>query len=88
MTKQQKIREWLAREFYKNECGLTDKNFSEKHWQLLCKNDASNTIVCGEYADKVLAYFHSQGLKIISYPVEFEDLTGCVIVKLESLVEE
>ena len=38
--------------------------------------------------DDLFGLLDSQGVKIISYPVEFEDLTGCVIVRLESLVEE
>jgi len=64
MTKQEEIREWLAREFYKYECGITDENLSEEQWQLLCGIDASIAIVCGEHADKVLAYLHSQGVVI------------------------
>ena len=38
--------------------------------------------------DGVMLELHELGVAIVRYPVEFEDLTGCVIVRLESLMEE
>lgn len=38
--------------------------------------------------DEILSYLHSKGVVIVTYPSKGENLTGCEIVRIESLIKE
>lgn len=83
MTKQEKIREGIAEKLCL---------FDGFEWEWLKEQQRYKGAKDCEYylrcTDSILQYEDSQGVGVVTCPLVGGDLTGCVIVKVEALIEE
>ena len=74
-SKQKEIREGIAQWAL----GLRDD-------KLLDELPVGARAIYFRWADDLMKNLHSQGLAIVRYPLPGEDLTGCVMVKIQPLI--
>ena len=80
MSKQEEIREGIAKRCVENCDGATQRQCDE----LVTQYGSQACKYCG--ADQVLSYLHSQGVARVRRPLKGEDLTGSAIMFVEELI--